>query len=372
MAAYLLCGESFVWKIYPVITHLPIILLLCLHFCRRFVTAIAATMTAYMCCQPAKWIGLLVQTFTESYVVEYLIRIVVLMAVGFLVDQFMARPVSDIYSKDSRSVWIFGIVPIVYYLFDYSTTTYATFLGNHSVLVAEFLPFFLCVIHLIFCVVYYREYEQKADAERNEQILRITTEQQSREVETIRRSSHEIRLLRHDMRLFLNTLLLCIEEDDKQTARKMISGYADMVDKTVLQYYCQNETINYVLSDFAERCRSNGISFQLTIEPDVDPPNEILFVTILANTLDNALNAQKELPKSKRCIKLMLKNSDGKLLLAVKNPFWKRPVIVDGMLVSEKKGHGYGTQSIRYMTEHLGGKCLFSIKDDQFIVQVVI
>ena len=79
--------------------------------------------------------------------------------------------------------------------------------------------------------------------------------------------------------------------------------------------------------------------------------------------MDNALNAQKDLPDEKRKIKIMLKTQNDRTLLSVKNPFSTPPLFVDGMPVSKRKGHGYGTQSICYMTEKLGGDCRIKLTE---------
>ena len=68
----------------------------------------------------------------------------------------------------------------------------------------------------------------------------------------------------------------------------------------------------------------------------------------------------------------MIKTVDEKLLLSVKNPVDKTPVFSDGLPVSEKKGHGYGTKSIRYMAERLGGKCKFSVENGWFVLRIII
>lgn len=68
----------------------------------------------------------------------------------------------------------------------------------------------------------------------------------------------------------------------------------------------------------------------------------------------------------------MLKTSGGKILLSVKNPVSEPPYFVDGLPVSKREGHGYGTQSIRYMTERLNGKWQFSVKNNTFILKVII
>ena len=70
----------------------------------------------------------------------------------------------------------------------------------------------------------------------------------------------------------------------------------------------------------------------------------------------------------------MLKNSNGKLLLSVKNPFVET-ISMDpakGIPMSAKAGHGYGTQSILYLTEKLGGKCQFAVQNNIFVLRVVL
>ena len=92
----------------------------------------------------------------------------------------------------------------------------------------------------------------------------------------------------------------------------------------------------------------------------------------MSNALDNALNAQKRLPENKRSIHVMLKNRDHKLLFSVKNPFFEQPIFIDGFPASNRKGHGYGTKSIAYLTERLGGNYQFTLEDDLFVLRVVI
>ena len=105
---------------------------------------------------------------------------------------------------------------------------------------------------------------------------------------------------------------------------------------------------------------------------DLKGLDEILFSSILSNALDNALNAQQEVPPHQRFIRIVLKNKEGKLLVSVSNPVSKAPLFVDGLPVATEDGHGYGTHSIRYLTEKLGGNCDFSMQDDLFVLRIVI
>lgn len=372
LAAYGLFDEELVWKLYPLIAHLPVGALLCLRYRRPVVTALAAISTAYLCCQPAKWMGLLCGALTNSYLGEQIARILVLLAVGFMALGYLAPYLAELFAKDLRSVCIFGSVPIVYYLFDYATGVYTDLWTANNRIAAEFLPFLLCVVFLVFCLVYHKEYEKKADAQRREQIIRLKAQQQAHQVEAMKRSEQEIRLLRHDMRLFLNSLAVCLENGEQEKALKMLAAHTAHIEGTKLERFCRNDTVNCVLSSYAVRCRDQGVNWEYTVELEELKVDEILFASILSNALDNALNAQEKLPESQRSIRLMLKTVEGKLLLSLKNPTAKDPVFVDGLPVTSRKGHGYGTQSIRYITQRLGGNCQFSLRDGWFAVRVVL
>ena len=364
-------GEAIIWKLYPVIAHFPIVIVLCIFFRKKIVTTIAAITSAYLYCQPAKWFGLLFLSLTQNATIGLLVRITTLIALG-LILLWKSTPIAQIYNKDNRSVLILSSIPIFYYLYDYTINIYTDFWITHNRIASEFLPFFLGMAFLLFCLIYYKEYEQKTDAERHEQLLRIKTEQIAVEIDAIKKSELSIKLLRHDMRLLLNNLALSIEQDNKEYALKMISGYISEIDATALHRYCENDTINYILTTLHSKCQDLGINLYTDIVIAELSVNEIMFSSILSNILDNAVNAQKELPAGQRSIRIMLKATDGKILLSVKNPFKEKPLFINDLPVSSIRGHGYGTQSICYLTERLGGNYQFILEDNTFVVRIII
>ena len=370
--AMLTASDETVWKLYPLIAHLPLLTILCIVFRKPLETALAAIFTAYLCCQPSKWCYLLSVRLTDSVTVGLAVRILCLIPVGYWVLFHLSSYLAKIFNKDTRSVCIFGIVPAVYYVFDYVTSIYAGLWISDKQILFEFLSFFMAVMYAGFCFLYYKEYEQKADALRKEQIIRTTVEQQAKEIKAVKQIEREIRILRHDMRMFLSTVAVSLENGETEKARELIDSQITRIDGVRLKRFCSNEIVNYVISDYAARCREEETAFICSVELDELPVDEIMFASILSNALDNALNAQKSLPKEDRCIKMMLKKCDGKLLLSVKNPVAQPVIFSDGIPVSGKNGHGYGTQSIRYLTERLGGNCQFSLQDDTFILRVIL
>ena len=69
---------------------------------------------------------------------------------------------------------------------------------------------------------------------------------------------------------------------------------------------------------------------------------------------------------------MSLSEKGGKILISIKNPYGQTPKFIGDMPVSKESGHGYGTQSIRYTVEKLGGNCQFALADGQFVLRVII
>ena len=161
---------------------------------------------------------------------EYTVRIIAITLVFGFVFFKLSDYIAEIFTKDEKTVYIFGITPIFYYIFDYISAVYTDYRFFKIQGGVEFLALFLCVAFLVFCFVYHKEYEEKADVKRKEQIIRITVEEQKKELETVKRGEQIVRILRHDMRLLLFNLSTCIENDDKITAQKMISSFVENID----------------------------------------------------------------------------------------------------------------------------------------------
>lgn len=360
------------WRIMPLLVHIPNLLLLIFYYHKRFSTSLAGICTAFLLCQPPRWMYTILLKVIKHIKVLQICIFLLLFILTFLLALYLSQYISKLFNKDNKSVYIFSSVPILYYVINYFLEIETNFWSTTNPMVTEFFRFLVCIVFLLFCVVYYKEYEQKLDLEHKEQIINISFEQQKKEMELLKEKEQEIRIIRHDLRLYLNTLIMHINENDKEGALKLASSLATSIDATKLHYYCSNDTINYILSEYAEKCEKASILFQPTIQLTSLPTDEIMFSSILSNGLDNAINAAAILPVEKRSIKLMLKTDNGKLLLSIRNHFEGKIIFSDGVPISNKPGHGYGTQSICYITQKLGGNYQFMAENNEFILRVVI
>ncbi len=366
-------GMVFTEMIYPLITHLPLLLLFKICFKQKLLPSLSAILSAYLCCQISKWLGLLVLSVSHEPWTMDAARILVTIPIWYGIVRYASRSLQVILAKPMKDLLIFGMLPIVYYLFDYFATVYTKLLYNGSQAVFEFLPFVLCIAYLLFNVFYLREYEEKCTAEQHKKLIEIQAAQSMKEIEEIKRSKYEISLIRHDMRHFLSNISVMIENNDYEKAQEYIQGIIEVTDQTVMRKYCENDLVNMILSSYEKRMADKGIRFDAIVAiPAKLPCSELEFTSILSNGLENAINAVSEMGEESRIVRLKLSTKNDKLLLSIQNAFTTYPVFKDGLPVTNVTGHGLGTQSIQYMAAKLNGSCQFTIEGGLFSLRVVV
>lgn len=366
-------GADFTTQVYPLIIHLPLILFLTFFYKYTPLCSTLSVLTAYLCCQISKWVGLAVLSITDAEWVYYSVRIVTTIVVFAVLIRYVSNATAQLIQKSREALLIFAILPFTYYFFDYATGVYTELIYSGEKVVSKFLGFALSIAYLLFLLVYFKQYEEKRETEQRSHILEMQREQYKREIEAQKRSANALSLLRHDMRHFCVAISAYIDSGEYDKAKEYISGIISYVDRTATHKFCKNEIVNMILSSYENVMEENRIDFKTSIcIPERLPVSDVDLTSILSNSLENAIHAVLPLEAEERHITLHLRTDDGKLLISLKNTFAEKPVLTDGIPHSSKEGHGFGTQSIRYVTEKLKGNCQFSVKDDWFILRIVL
>lgn len=371
--AFLLHGTVFTEQVYPLIIHIPLVLFLTLYYKYNLLLSTLSVLTAYLCCQISNWIGIATITITHQEWIYYSVRIFVTIIVFILLIHYVSDITAQLLQKNAKSLAILGFMPFVYYIFDYVTSIYTSLLYSGLEIVGEFLGFVLCITYLIFLFLYFREYETSKEAEQQNQLMEMKRTQTEKELEALQCSERTVSILRHDMRHFLLSIASYIENEENDKALAYINEVIHTADRTATQRYCKNGIVNLILSSHKDKIECNKIRFEYSIQiPEELYISDVGMTAILSNGLENAIHAVSTLPESERFIKLDLYMKDNKLLLSLKNTYAAPPEIIDGLPRATELGHGFGTRSIWYVTEKLGGNCQFSVTDKYFIMQVII
>lgn len=177
LGSYLWLGTSGTEKIYPFIIRLPLMLFLTFGFKYRAPLSSFAVLTAYLCCQISNWVGLAALSICNEQWLYFAVRIVITVATFILLICYVSDAMSVLMQKSTKNLLILGIIPFVYYLFDYVTKVYTSLLYSGMEVVSEFLGFMLCIFYLLFIFLYFRQYEEKLEAEQKNRLIELKSSQ---------------------------------------------------------------------------------------------------------------------------------------------------------------------------------------------------
>lgn len=372
---YLLMGSVFtdnILPIYPFITHLPLIIFLHIYYKYPVISCCISVFSAYLCCQISNWGGLFILNITDSECYYYTIRIIITVVVFFLLCKYVCSTTASIFEKSIKELCMIGLLPFVYYVFDYAFTKFSDLLYSGSAVVVEFYGFAFCISYIVFLFIYFREYEQKRESKQYGDLMEIQLHSVQNEIDNVRASEKALSIYRHDMRHHMNILHMMIGNGNTDGALEYINKTVGTYDDTVITRHCHNEMINSVISIYKMKYHDRGIELNCNINCNDVPFSEIDFCAILSNALENSMHAVENLSNEKKWAGLTISNKNGTVLLRLQNPTVSVPKFIGGVPVSNKEGHGIGVKSIIHYVEKLNGQWHFSVSDNTFIMQVII
>lgn len=132
-------------------------------------------------------------------------------------------------------------------------------LYSGKAVVAEFLGFTLCIAYLLFLFVYFKQYEETREAEQQIRLIELQSAQSQKEIEANRRSQYAVSLIRHDMRHFLTNISVHIDNGEYEKAKEYINEIIKASDKTAMHKYCENPTVNMILSSYESTVKITGL-----------------------------------------------------------------------------------------------------------------
>lgn len=353
--------------LYPIHTHLPLAITLCVLSHERLWPVISV-LTAYFCCQLRRWLALVcVWALSGGDRMQYAVELIVTLPLLLL----LLRTAPAVRSISRYSVTVqcqFGCTPALYYAFDYLTRVYTNLLADGDPAVVEFMPFVCCVAYLMFLARLSKEQEARAHLEQLQNSLNLQVGQAVREIEALRESQQKTRAYRHDLRHHLQYLSGCLENGQYEQAQRYIHEINAEIEAARVVTYCENEAANLIFSAFAARAEAQGVKFSLqAVLPHILPISESDLCVLLSNALENALHACKGADDS---IEVQTYERNEKFFLQVVNDCRKAVRFEDGIPVTDRPGHGIGVSSICAIVERYGGLYSFSVKEGKFVLRV--
>ena len=370
-ASWWFLGLDLTSKLYPLIIHLPLIIIFSLYHKRPWLISAVSVLSGYLCCQAPRWVGFLAGAALSSSLADHLFYIAAVFLSYYFLKIYVAGSVQQFMEKSNKSCLLLGGVPLFYYVFDYITTIYTDVLYRGTKWAVQFMPSTISVFYFVFVLLYYAETQKQAALQRERDMLDAQFRLAQTEFASLRQLQQNAAAYRHDMRHHFSLLQgLASEEHFEEIKEYLRTAQSDMEAITPVRF-CENETVNLILSAFAAKAKYSDIL--LTIEATL--PDSLLFsdtelCSLLSNALENAIHACEKITDSnKRIIQLRMYSKNTKMCIDIRNCYQTEPLFEQGLPVSRDQGHGFGTKSMVHIVEKHGGVFQFSVKDGWFIFQ---
>lgn len=178
------------------------------------------------------------------------------------------------------------------------------------------------------------------------------------------------RKMTHDYRAQLSTLSGLLEQGNLEEAKAFLSEMKDHQSERILLINTHNAAIDAVLNQkgYAGQKKKIDMRFRANDLSALKLPRVDVTI-VLANLLDNAMEACCQMPENERWVSVQLLYGQGLLSISIINP--SRPVQIVGKQIATTKPepllHGYGLRNVEDILDKYHAEYTFSFKDGRFI-----
>lgn len=299
--------------------------------------------------------------------------IVALAAAGlvFVAFRFIGKPFR-LCAAENRQNRLLLLVPtaLVFLMMFY-------FLNSATNITALFLTMLIAVSVFLIIARLLGAGAELLRMKRSEKEMSEHMELQRRSYDRLARKMEAGRAYRHDMRHHLRIIEGLARQGDcgriiEYTGKMNGSlGELESVDR------CKNPEINAVLSEYIGRAENAGCkiteSFAL---PAGLPFGEDDVCLVLANAVENAVNACNKLPREERYISISAECADNRrLFISVKNPCADALVFDENGLPAadgRSEEHGVGLRSVKRIAEKYNGFLRCSLEKGEFVFHAAL
>lgn len=371
--SWMVLGLQMTKQIYPLIAILPILLIFIFGLKKPVAISVVVVCTGYLCCQLPRFGETIVTAVTGSALAGQTVYTVIIVPIFFFLQRYFVPAARDAMTESPRSLFLFGGLPVIYFVFDYATAIYSDVIYSGSRVVAQTLPTVVGLLYMIYTVAYRQQLLQRTQTELQNSLMAGQLKQAEAEMAALRQAETQSAVYRHDMRHHLAAIDAFLAADKPRQAEEYIRQVRSDIEAITPRRYCENELVNLLCSSFSAKAERMGV--RLTLKANL--PGELSIsntelCALLSNGLENAFHAVGELSENRRWVEFSCCVQTGKLLVEVKNPYTGQISFRDGLPQTTHTGHGHGCRSIRTIAHTCRGLCSFEAKDGIFTLRVVL
>lgn len=318
--------------------------------------------------------------FLSQIVVEYMKLLILLLIVKIYI-KYIARAayIKRYMNKISKfQTSIFLIMPVsssvILAIFFDTVVRYLTHM--EAIIMGSAVMGCLLVFNILLLLIVYRELANKE----SEYIAKNMQEQlkiQFNHYKQIEEINGETRALKHDMKNHMLCLKALLDNYKNDEAIKYLANITAQIEALNMKINTGDTIIDAVLQQKYKEAQKNEVILEIEGKFIGELPlDSIDKCTIIANALDNALEACLKIPDpTKRKIQVIIEYNKNHIFITIKNSIGEKIKINNNTIKTSKnnkKDHGYGLENIK--TSLRDYKSYFSIyyEEDAFVLEIAI
>lgn len=193
------------------------------------------------------------------------------------------------------------------------------------------------------------------------------------QIDKMKQTNEEIRILKHDLKNIFIILHNYAENNEYHKVLSCIEDNMRLLQTSTSLVITGIPEIDIILNSKEELAKNNGIEFSKIISYYGKLNDPISVAVLISNALDNAIES---ISLKKPIITFRIENLNSNILITITNYVDHNVLIDNPNLITTKnydqKSHGFGISSMKLISEKLQGKIIYNQIDDLFILKVLL
>lgn len=314
------------------------------------------------------------QQYRWSFSVTLLLsQLIILIPLFFYIKGILYETMQK---ETSRFIWWYlWLIPATFYLiFSYQLYCNSSQSSLEIALKSSNTLFLLCInlgafliYYMVTCLI--NEFDKNIRLEKQNHMLMMSNLQ----YENLKDKIEEARRARHDLRHHIAVMSGYLNGGEYENLKAYLISLGNSMPEDSSAVFCQNHTVNLLLTYFAQQAADNGTEFNVYADiPSELGISESDLSVLLGNLLENAIDACSSQKSGERRIFFRGREENGALLFTIDNTF-------DGRLIQEPNGSflstkhrepALGLESASHIAARYGGVFRASHRDGMFYASV--
>lgn len=200
-------------------------------------------------------------------------------------------------------------------------------------------------------------------------------EMQNKSMEKTNEVMCQLSAFRHDVKNNMKCVSELIKAGNYDAAVAYCNKYCDNIEKSGTVYYTSNDTLNAIINVKVNYAKHKDIDVKTIITDDMSYMDNIDTCVLLANIMDNAIEAEEKLSKKNRYMELEIYERKNYHCIQLKNRINGSVLKYNKDLLSTKLGdieHGIGHKNVERIVKKYSGDVRYYEENNIFCCGIII